>query len=124
MLLVKLDKQAGVVTVEPKDRLTEADFEALARVIDPYLAEHGVLSGLLIVTEDFPGWDSFAALVGHFKFVRAHHEKLLRVALVTDSTIGDFAEKLASHFVSAQVRHFPYPRLDDAQVWIKENGTD
>lgn len=124
MLLVNLDKQAGVVTVEPKDRLSQADFETVAGVIDPYLAEHGVLSGLLIVTEDFPGWDSFAALVGHLKFVRAHHEQLARVALVTDSAIGDFAEKLASHFVAAQVRHFPYSRLDDAQVWVRKNVTD
>jgi hypothetical protein len=93
-------------------------------VIDPYLTEHGVLNGLIIATEDFPGWDSFGALVRHTKFVRQHHEKLSRVALVTDSAIGDLAEKLASHFVAAEVRHFPYPGLADAQSWVAQNTTD
>lgn len=124
MLLVNLNEEIGVVTVEPKDRLTQADFDAVAGVIDPYLTEHGVLNGLVIVTEDFPGWDSFGALVKHLKFVRQHHEKLSRVALVTDSAIGDLAEKLASHFVSAQVRHFSYLQLADAQAWVKEYSTD
>lgn len=124
MLLVNLNKESAVVTIEPKDRLSEADFEALAGVIDPYLTEHGVLSGLIILTKDFPGWESFGALVRHFTFVKQHHEKLSRVALVTDSAIGDLAEKLASHFVSAQVRHFPYLQLADAQAWVKENGVD
>ena len=30
-----------------------------------------------------------------------------KVAVVTDSHLGDVAERLASHFVSAEIRHFP-----------------
>ena len=40
------------------------------------------------------------------------------VAVVTDSHLGDLAERLASHFVSAEIRHFPEGQLEQARQWI------
>jgi stage II sporulation SpoAA-like protein len=57
-------------------------------------------------------------MVTHFRFVRDHHKRIRKVALVTDSPVGDVAEHLASHFVSAKVRHFPGGQLDQARQWI------
>ncbi len=77
-----------------------------------------MLSGVIIYVENFPGWDSFAALSSHLKFVKEHHRYVRRVAFVTDSSIADIAEKVASHFVAAQVKHFPFSELDRAKLWI------
>ena len=107
MLKIATDESAGLVELIPDGALSEADFKAVAKEVDP-LIEQGSLKGIMITTESFPGWDSFGALVGHFRFVRDHHEHLKRVALVTDSDLADVAEKLASHFVSAEIRHFPF----------------
>jgi hypothetical protein len=37
---------------------------------------------------------------------------------VTDSPIGEVAEKIASHFVSAEVRRFPAGDSENAWKWV------
>lgn len=98
MLKVELDEMNGVAILEPDDRLSERDFVSAARIIDPYIESTGELKGLIIHVQSFPGWDSFSLLIAHLKFVREHHEKVSRVAFVTDSPIAGFAEHIASHF--------------------------
>ena len=61
-------------------------------------------------------------MVNHFLFVRDHHKRIKRIEVVTDSHLGDFAERLASHFVSAQIRHFPAGQIEVARQWIM-NGS-
>jgi hypothetical protein len=63
-------------------------------------------------------------MLKHFKFVKDHQQKLSHVALVTDSAIGNLAEKIAGHFISAEVKHFPYSQVVDAKSWILEAETD
>jgi len=53
------------------------------------------------VTEKFPGWSNFNGMIEHIKFVKSHHRKIAKVALVTDSKIADVAESLGKHFVKA-----------------------
>lgn len=124
MLNIDLNKEAGLAIVQPEGTLSESDFDTVASVIDSYLEEHGELNGLIIYTKDFPGWDSFSAMLKHFKFVKDHQQKLSHVALVTDSAIGNLAEKIAGHFISAEVKHFPYSQVVDAKSWILEAETD
>lgn len=57
-------------------------------------------------------------MLAHFRFVKDHHKHIKKVGLVADSAIGNVAEHLASHFVSAEIRHFPTADLDGAKNWI------
>lgn len=50
--------------------------------------------------------------------MRDHHKQIKTVGLVTDSALGNVAEHLASHFVSAEIRHFPVGKLEAAKQWI------
>ncbi|HXK56000.1 MAG: STAS/SEC14 domain-containing protein [Gammaproteobacteria bacterium] len=121
MLSVQLITKVGIVILEPDGALTVGDFEAAAEKIDPFIEERGRLNGLIIRSESFPGWDSFAALTKHLSFVRNHHQKISRVALVTDSPIGKLAEVVAGHFVNAEVKVFKYEELEEARSWILES---
>lgn len=121
MLTVEINKQLKTALLTPDGTLSRVDFESAARIIDPFIAEHGNLNGIVIYSELFPGWDSFAGMIAHFKFVKNHHKYLRRVALVTDSKLGDFAEKIAVHFVEAEIRHFEYDDLHEAENWIQSN---
>ena len=123
MLSVTIDEENGIVVLEPEGPLSKNDFESAARIIDPYIEDANQLIGLIIHTKSFPGWDSFAALISHLRFVKEHHEKLLRVALSTDSTVGRFAESVASHFINAEIKHFSYHQIDQARLWVAE-GTN
>ena len=113
-----LDTAHSILLVRPKSALGESDFVALAEAVDPQIESTGDLAGLIIEAPAFPGWDSFGALVTHFRFVRDHHKHIKKVAVVTDSHLGDIAEHLASHFVAAQIRHFPGDQLEQARQWI------
>ena len=79
-----------------------------------------MLSGLVLEAPSFPGWDSFGALLAHFRFVRDHHKFIKKVAVVTDSFMGDLAENLATHFVSAEIKHFKASDFEAAKLWVTE----
>jgi len=113
-----LDKDYSILHVKPHGPLEKVDFEQLAKTVDPFINETGGLAGLIIETPGFPGWKNFGAMVKHFKFVRDHHKKIRKVAVVTDSTLGDAAEHIASHFVSAKIKHFQSENLAEAKAWI------
>lgn len=118
MLKVELDEESGMVTLIPDGALSEQDFEYASSVIDPYLEKSGNLKWIIILTKIFPGWESLDSLLKHFKFVKEHHKKVSHVALVTDSILGDIGEIIAGHFVAAEIKHFPFDELNDAQNWI------
>jgi hypothetical protein len=118
MIKFHLDKKSAVLHVQPQGPLARDDFSELAETVDPFIEEAGHLAGLLIESASFPGWESLGAMIQHFRFVRDHHASIEKVALVTDSQLGDIAEKIASHFVSAKVKHFAAGRLEDARKWV------
>jgi hypothetical protein len=118
MIDATLDRELSILVVHPTSRLEKADFLELAALADPWIAKTGSLGGLVIDAPSFPGWDSLGAMVAHFRFVRDHQRHISRIALVTDSELGNVAEHLASHFVSAEIRHFPSGQLAAAKAWI------
>ena len=122
MLSVRIDEKNLVATLQPDGPLSASDFQSAAKAIDPVIEKSGRLNGIIIYTKSFPGWDSFGALVSHLRFVKDHHTKVSRVALVTDSAIGKFADPIASHFVAAEIRSFPFADYDKAREWIIKHG--
>jgi hypothetical protein len=75
MINAQLLRDDGILVVSPVDKLESTDFERLRLLTDPYLEEHGELSGLLIDAESFFGWDDFSSLISHLRFVRNYHRK-------------------------------------------------
>ena len=118
MIEYDLDTAHSILHVRPTSALQQEDFARLARAVDPHIEATGTLAGLIVEAPGFPGWDSLAAMAAHFRFVRDHHRRIRRVAVVTDAALGDLAEKLASHFVAATIRHFPAGQLEAARRWI------
>ena len=113
-----LDTRQAVLYLRPTSALRKEDFEELAKTVDPFLESHGELAGIVVEAESFPGWESFGALAAHVRFVRDHHRRIRKIAVVTDSRMGDLAEKLGSHFIAATIRHFPAGHTEAAQGWI------
>ena len=120
MLHIKLNEEQQIAVLEPEGRLTEDDFKNAAKKIDGLIEQKGGIKGIVIHAEHFPGWDSFSALISHFKFVKNHHKKVHKVAVATDSILGSFLENVASHFISAEVKRFSYNEVEQARCWITE----
>lgn len=118
MIDCKVETAQSIVYVRPTAPLEEDDFLKLARVADPHIEATGGLTGLLIEVSAFPGGESLGAMAAHFRFVRDHRRRVRRVAVVTDSALGNVAERLASHFVAAEIKRFPAGAVEAARLWI------
>lgn len=114
----ELDTANSILYVRPKAALAADDFAKLASTVDPHIEATGGLAGIVIETASFPAWDSFGAMAAHFRFVRDHHRRVKKVAVVTDSPLGKLAEHLAAHFVSAEIKRFPAGEAEAARQWI------
>ena len=70
MIDAELFREEGVLTVFPTGALTDATSPRWRDWPIRSSRPHGGLNGLMIVAEHFPGWESFAALTTHIRFVR------------------------------------------------------
>jgi hypothetical protein len=120
MISHELLEGAGILIVSPEGPLETKDFETLAQQVDPYLEQKGQLNGLMIQAESFPGWHNFGALISHLSFVRGHHQRIKKVAAVSDGTFVTIMPKVAQHFVAAEIRHFDYDERGAALAWLQE----
>jgi len=118
MIEHNLDTANSILYVRPKSALAQGDFEQLAKTVDPFIGETGGLAGLIIEVSAFPGWVTLGAMASHFRFVRDHHRHIKKIGVVTDSSLGNVAEHLASHFVAAEIRHFPAGEIEAAKQWV------
>ncbi|WEN16568.1 STAS/SEC14 domain-containing protein [Rhodanobacter sp. AS-Z3] len=109
----------GILVLEPAGPLHVTDFEDLAREIDPYIAEHGRLSGLMIRAKAFPGWADLHAFLAHVQFIKNHYQKIVRLAMVTDSRLLEEIPKIAAHLAHVQVKHFAESQYEDALHWLQ-----
>lgn len=118
MLKVSLNKEDAIVVLEPQGSLMKEDFSQAVKEIDPFIEKHGKLNGVIIYTMSFPGWEDFSALLEHLSFIKNHHKEVKRLAFVSNSKIGLFAEHITSHFVSAEIKNFKYDQFLQAKEWI------
>ena len=124
MINITFDKESPIVTFEPEGELKESDFEMLPKILDPFIKIHNTLDGFVVLAKTFPPFEEFEACLGHLKFVKNQHKKVKRIALVTDSPVGNWEERLASHFVAATIRRFDYDKYDEAKAWVKSADSD
>jgi len=120
MLNHKLLLPEGMLVLEPDAPLQAADFDGLAHEIDPYIAEHGKLPGLMIHARAFPGWANLDAFLAHMRFIESHHQKIHRLAVVTNSSLLTEVPKIAAHLVRAEVKQFPESAYEDALRWLRD----
>ena len=122
MLSYDLQQDKGILVLKPEGPLEAADFATLASHVDAYLEQHGTLRGVLIRAKSFPGWKDFGALLAHLKFVREHHQRIEKVAVVADGAFATIMPNIGKHFVHAQVQHFDLAREDAAWDWLRQSG--
>ncbi|OQX57953.1 MAG: hypothetical protein B5M52_06330 [Helicobacteraceae bacterium 4484_230] len=124
MLKVELDKENAMAVLEPHGALSKEDFDKAAKVIDPFIEETGKLNGIVIYTESFPGWENFAGLSEHIVFIKNHHQKIRRLAFVTDTSVIEYTKAIAEPFIEAQIKVFPYAEFDKAKAWVVSASDD
>ncbi|MGA6827393.1 STAS/SEC14 domain-containing protein [Nitrospira sp. NS4] len=120
MLAHELLRKEGILLLRPQGPIQAGDFESVAKLVDPYIEQTEELRGVLIEAPSFPGWDSFAALVSHLRFVRDHHRHIAKIAAVSDSAVLSIIPHITKHFVKAEFRHFNANDREAALAWLRE----
>lgn len=119
-LETSLDEEKWIMYFKPLGKITSEDFEYLGMLMDPYTEWNKELKWLVIDASAFDGYESFEAFTTHFKFVRWHQKYIKKLAIITDSTLLSFAEKLASIFIHAEIKKFNVTEKGKAFEWIEE----
>ena len=71
-----------VLKVTVPEKLSAGDFRQLAPQIDFLLQQQGSIR-LLVDASNFDGWENLAAFEKHIGFVKTHHQKVERIAVIT-----------------------------------------
>lgn len=114
---VEFDIERNIAILRPEGTLTKSCFESAARIIDGYIDKGIGPEAIVIVTESFPGWENFGAILQHFTFIKEHHNVVRKIAFVTDIAIAKLFKKVASHFISAEIKAFSFDELTTAKQW-------
>jgi len=111
----------GILEVSPTAALAERDFQDVAAVISSIQEKNQDLTGVLIYTKEFPGYDTFSDLLAHGKFIRDQSGKIKKVAFCTDSTVGKLLELIGKHLTGAEAKRFDYDQKQRAEQWLRNN---
>jgi hypothetical protein len=118
MLEYSVMSPEGILVLKPHSPLSQQDFDGVRALLSAYLEDHDKLHGVLIQSKKFPGWENFDGFTAHMHFVRDNHDKVERIAVVTDSPAAPIAETIGNTFTSAEVKHFPFPDEALAMHWL------
>ena len=120
MLYTKIDQKASLAVLEADGPLTKDGFIESARIFNEYNAKNGLLKGLIIYTEKFPGWGSISDLPYHFKYASTHKNKAERVAFVTDSLWSIWVKLFGHILTGTTTRVFRFHEFERAREWVLE----
>jgi hypothetical protein len=115
-----LPQSAGkVLGIRASGELTDDDYKnVFIPALKALLDEHDRLRLLVWFDTDFEGWTPRAMWDdAHFGVV--HRNDFERVAVVGAPTWIEWGVRLNAHFMSAQVRTFPAPELEQAWDWLR-----
>src|SRR3974390_923830 len=116
--MIKTEIISGTILriVAPR-KLYAEDFQQITPDIDSFISQHGKIR-LLIDVSSFHGWNDAAALLKHIQFVKDHHRKVERIAVV--------GARSWQHWVIGVVRMIVHPegracggsQQSEAMGWI------
>jgi hypothetical protein len=119
MLKHTLLSAEGILILEPSEALETADFAAVVQDIEPYLANHESLKGVMIFAKAFPGWLNLEASVSHMQLIENYHQKIQRLAIVSDNGLLSALPNFVGHLVHPDVHHFSESEYEAALNWLR-----
>jgi hypothetical protein len=106
-----------VLKIIPSEKLTEADFQGLAKQVDPMIAKCGQVR-LLIDVSEFNGWESYAAFQAHASLIKNRQRSVERIAVIVGHGWQHWLVDTARMFLHPEARAFGKGQEVDAQRWV------
>jgi hypothetical protein len=115
------DSGPDLLAIRVTGKLDKSDYERLHPWLHERLAEHSCPS-VLVVMDEFKGWESSGALIEDAKLDLAHHDDVRRVAMVGDRAWEKWMTLLTAPFIKAEMRYFDLDDLDAAREWARSGN--
>jgi hypothetical protein len=107
-----------ILEVDLHGKLSREDFERITPETEKLIRRHGKIR-ILVTMHDFDGWDA-GALWEDLKWDVKHFNDVERLAMVGEESWQKWMVGFCKPFTTAEVRYFPFARLDDAHEWLGE----
>jgi hypothetical protein len=124
MITVETISDKSILIIAPQGPLERTDFELIAKEFDRAMASTGKVTGLMIKTKSFPGWENVEAITAHLRFVANHHGSIERIAVATDSGFLKIFPGFAGYFVHPEIRVFALEETEQALSWLEKGSCD
>ena len=111
---------AANVGIRATGHLTDEDYAVFLPKLDRLFEEHGKLSVLFLMDDEFEGWDIKAAW-DDTKLGFAHRADFERLAVVGGPEWVRWCIRLSGFLLKGEVRLFEPSDLETACIWVKEN---
>lgn len=116
-MLKKLEGSAGnVLAYEVEGKLTREELEALAKEFKTVVADHGKVR-LLVRIPEMPAVE-FGAVAEDLKLA-PYARDIERYALVGDTAVAEWAEKVGDALVGGEMKHFEDSQYEEAWRWVQ-----
>lgn len=109
----------NLIEVTIKNTLKADDVMVLSDKADKLIEGYGSIRVLINAT-DFNGWENADAAEKHFSFVKEHHTKVERLAIVTGHMWQHWIAALAKVFMHPDIKVFDKTQLNEAESWLKQ----
>ena len=98
-------------------KLYADDFQQIAPKVDSFISQLGKIR-LLIDVSNFNGWSNAAALLSHIRFVKDHHQKVERIAVVGARNWQHWVIGVVRMILHPEVRAYDRSQQSEALRWI------
>lgn len=123
MITIEHDRDRYLVC-RVSGKLSKVDYDAAIAELENELALQEAPLRLMVVLEDFRGWDSFDAFWQDLKFDVKHGGDFGRIAVLGDSTLEEWGTILSKPFFGGEVRYFDLKDRPAARAWLSEDRAE
>jgi hypothetical protein len=109
--------KANVLKVKVPQVLKSDDFQQIAPQVDVLIHQHGKIR-LLVDASQFGGWDNMKAFEQHVHFVKTHHQKIERAAVIAGHLWQHWVAGVIRLFVHPEIRVYDKDQEKEAMQWI------
>ncbi|SLN45964.1 hypothetical protein TRL7639_02499 [Falsiruegeria litorea R37] len=121
MISVETQSDGAILEVTASGTISSSDYEAtLVPAIEAALADHDQIRLLILVGEEFSGFD-MSAVWADTKLGVSHWRGFDRIALVTDTGWVQTSARLASPMMPCPMQVFSLAGIEEARRWLRES---
>ena len=117
MIEIQTNDSSALIEATISGHLRADDFGTVAPQVDEFIEKHEKVSVLLDLTE-FHGWENITAARSHFTFIKDHHKRIERIAVVANKTWQHWISAVIGTFISSKEKCFDENQKDDARNWL------